>query len=342
MPLLALVGCPSLDGFTGAEAGSDAPDDASDGGPTGGYLSLADAARFCSLALSCPTLAASTQTSLDIPVDGKDFAACVSWLTNALPPTRVGVLAAQKALGCAAQATSCANAAACMWFEFVTAGDPRCVGYTGGMFGSCSSNLTSTYQCATPAPNPFTGFIEHCDNSFNYTGSSCLKGAQGFYFCAVSSLQCSSADASVPSACSGSYYTTCQDGLFTGIDCNAQGMTCGVDPNTHVSQCLADGKHIGCSSPLTVSCAGTDVRVCDGLEASTFQCDQLGGTCDASGALARCALPGESCTPYDAAENVCTGDVISLCVNGSATSFDCTSIALHCVPGSGGETAHCG
>src|SRR5579862_1039640 len=99
--LLASTGCPSLAGFGGGatdagDAGDDAaPDvDAADTGPSsGGYLSLADAARFCSRVFTCANLAASTQHSIGVPIDPNNYSACVSWLAGSLPPGRIGLSA---------------------------------------------------------------------------------------------------------------------------------------------------------------------------------------------------------------------------------------------------------
>ena len=336
-PLLAvtLCGCPSLDGFAG-DGGSDVTTEtAADGGSGGGYLSTADAVRFCSRALTCPNLQKSTQISLDIPVDGANFAACVSWLTSALPPSRVGVTQARTALECASQASSCSNASGCMWFEFVSPSDPRCVGYAGGNFGACSPNLASTYLCDF-------GFIAHCDNPFNYTGSSCLKGSGGYYFCAVSSGLCATADGGAPPpSCSGSFFEYCNEGFLVGYDCEVQGETCGLDPGSKQYACLSGGHFKSCPTAGQVACSGDLVQSCDGLTLSEFDCAALGGTCDGSGAVPRCALPTDTCSPYDGTSNVCTADVVSLCVNGQPASFDCTSVGMHCVAGSGKITAHC-
>jgi hypothetical protein len=335
-PLVVLIaGCPSLDGFVG-DGGTDVTTtDATDAAsPSGGFVALSDAIAYCSKALTCANLAKSTVISLDLPIDGTNFAACVSWLTSTLPSDRVGVTKAQKALQCAAQATSCSAASACRWFEMIDPGDPRCVGYTGGSFGQCSPNLTSTLECNYD-------FIAHCDDPFNYSGSSCLKGNTGYYFCAVSSGLCSG-DAGASATCSGSYNTYCQDGFLVGYDCEVQGMTCGKDPITQQYGCLSNGKSKTCNAAGTMTCAGTTVDVCDGITTSEINCGTLGATCSTAGNnVPRCVLPNETCSPYDASSNVCTGDVISLCIDGQPNSFDCSSAGMHCVAASGKVGAHC-
>jgi hypothetical protein len=324
-PLAAVLsGCPSLDGF----AGDGGAQDGDAGLPANGYVSLDEAVKFCSKALTCPNLGKSTLTSLHVPIDSNNFSACVSWLAGTVPSDLPGVSLTAKALTCAADAQSCSTAGSCMWFEYVSANDPRCVGFTGGQNGACSPNLTSTYQC-------MFGFIAHCDNPFNYTGSTCLQSQAGPYFCAVSSGLCSSPDAGSPPPCDGNFYTYCQGGLLVGFDCSVQGMTCGA------SGCLTNGTHKTCSGFGSVSCSGAKVEVCDGLLQSEVNCDTLGGTCDASGAVPRCTTPTDACSPYDANANSCSGNVISLCVGGQSLQYDCSSVGMQCVAGSGNVSSHC-
>ncbi len=321
----ALSGCPSLDGFAG-DGGADS------GFNQTGFISLDAAVKFCSKALTCVNLPKSTITSLHVPVDGSNFAACVSWVAGTIPQDRPGIAVTAKALECAANADSCATASACMWFEYVSANDPRCVGYTGGMNGQCSPTKTATLDCSL-------GFIAHCDNPFNYTGSSCLQSSMGVYFCAVSSGLCASTDAGVgPSPCQGTFYTYCQGGLLVGFDCNVQGMDCS-SPG-----CTTNGVYKSCTGTAVVTCGDSSkrVEVCDGLVQSEVNCDTLGGSCDVSGTnVPRCITPSDTCSPYDTDENVCTGDVISLCVGGQKLQYDCSSVGLHCKSAAGALSGHC-
>lgn len=328
---LLLSGCPSLDGFVTDAGAADVSDAGDGGGPGAGFLPVDDAVRFCSKALTCPNLDRSTIVSLHVPVDPKKFAACVAWLANELPSDQLGLTQRRQALECSATAATCSGANACMWFEFVSPTDPRCIGYTGGMSGECAAGGTTTLYCDSSFG---AEFIEHCNNTVNFSGSSCLTGNQGLDFCAVGNVSCQS-------ACSGSFYTQCDQGLLTGIDCNALGLSCGKDPSQQIFECLSNGAYKACTAAASVACAADHVSVCDGVYESEFDCDVLGGTCDQSGSLPRCALPAEACSPYDSDENVCTGDSISLCVNGQPLAFDCTTLGMHCVNGSAGVSAHC-
>ncbi len=213
-----------------------------------------------------------------------------------------------------------------MWFEFIDPSDPRCFGITGS---ACSADEKSFYECAGGVMGEF---VAHCDNPFNYTGSSCLTSSATF--CAVSSGLCSG-DAAAPPACNGSFHTYCSSGLLVGYDCNAEGMTCGA------AGCLSNGEVRPCSTVGAVTCSSDTVDVCNGQAISQFDCAASGGTCDATGHVPRCALPTDTCSPYDAAENVCNGDSISLCIGGEPLSFDCTSIGLHCTGATGNLSALC-
>lgn len=346
--VVALGGCPSLDGFSAHYDAGGAPADASDdqsssdGGADGGdaasgtsFLPLAEAAKFCTKALDCYSLGLSAQTSLAIPVDVNNYSACMNWIAGPLPPDRPGIPKASAALKCAADAMSCNAAGACMWIEFVGPGDPRCVGYTGGNFGECTPTKAATLFCDF-------NFIAHCDNPAQYAGSSCLGGAFGpdggitEYFCAVSSGACSGGGSNP--ACDGSFFTHCNGGLQVGFDCEVQGMSCSL------SGCATTGGHKGCGMPA-VSCAGDNVETCDGLEASDISCGPLGGKCDGSavakGGVPLCASTADKCSPYDKSANVCTGDTISLCIGGQPTTFDCTSVGMHCAVAGGGLSARC-
>ncbi len=321
------LGCPSLDGFVGDGGAESIADVAQNDGGFGGFLSLEDAARFCTKALTCPYLKDSTEVSIEIPVDAANYAACVSWLAGPLPPDRIGLPQATKALSCAASATSCTAADGCMWFEFIDSTDPRCFGITTS---ACSTDKKSFYECSTGFG---AAFIAHCDNPFNYASSACISS--GSTFCAVSGGLCSDPDAAAPPPCNGSFYTYCANGLLVGYDCNAQGMTCSA------AGCLSNGVLKPCGTVGDITCQGDTVDVCNGQLTSEFNCASMGATCDGSGLVPRCALPQDTCSPYDTNANVCTGDSISLCIGGQPTTFDCASIGMHCASASGKLSAHC-
>jgi len=125
-------------------------------------------------------------------------------------------------------------------------------------------------------------------------------------------------------------------------DCSVLGLPCGYDKSVPTYDCLTNGKETYCPDVNAApKCAGTLVSLCAGSFQGGIDCSTLNGTCDATG-TPRCKLPGDTCSPGDSTVNTCSGDSISLCVSGQPTMLDCTSIGLHCVPGAGGQTPHCG
>ena len=345
--LLASTGCPSLAGFGGGEAGVDAGDDggdaafeadAPDAGPTpDGYLSLADAARFCSQVLGCANLAASTQHSIGIPIDSKNYSACVSWLAGQLPPGRIGLPQARSMLRCAVNAGTCAAANACMWWEVIDPADLRCAGVDSGATNACSPSLDAIYYCSSMPP-----YVWHCTSEVYYPGSTCLfdDGGIASYACEVAN-GCGSVPAS--GECMGNVAAICTSGnRLQAYDCSVIGLPCGYDKSIPAYDCLSNGKEVFCpDQTVPPKCAGTVVSLCAGSFQGGIDCGPLGGTCEATG-TPRCALPSDTCSPNDATINACTGEVISLCVSGQPAMLDCTTLGLHCVPANGGQTAHCG
>ncbi len=317
---LLTAGCPSLDGFSGKHTQADS------GSPTGqGYLSLEDAARFCKNAFACPYLPDSTRASLLVPVDTTSYSACVDWLAAPLPPNRLGVPQQIKALTCAAKATSCPEAAACMLMEFVGPNDPRCKSGDGGVAEGCSSDGTSVYRCAG-------GTILHCDNPYYYPGSTCLQSSTGEYWCAVGGTCTGTA------RCKSGSLTYCgTSGQTFGIDCGVLGQKCGQEAASGTTDCLVDGVLPTCT-PNGLSCVKDHVRMCWGVY-SDYDCVALGGTC-ASTPEPHCARPTDKCTSADPSINVCAGDKITLCVAGEPRELDCAALGMKCL--SSGGPARCG
>jgi hypothetical protein len=322
-----------LDAGVAMDAGDAAPAPdanlADQGLPPGeqpGFLSLSNAVAFCSNAFACPNLAASTEFSVDVPVDPNHFSSCVDWLAGPLPSDRNGPTVAAVVLECAAAATTCNAAGGCMWDEVITAGDPRCAGKDAGKAGSCGDSNASVYYCNS---NPG---IVHCGNAYFAAGSTCLYDDAGTPFC--TSLPCGSQQ------CVGDLLSYCGvDGLQYSQNCAMGGFTCGLDSTENYDDCLTNGAAKRCTS-LALNCAGTTVALCDSIYVSDYDCAAYGGTCDQTG-FPRCKRPTESCTPQDGDIDVCTGTTIALCVGGQKASFDCASIGKTCAAASGGQSAHC-
>lgn len=328
---LAIGACTVFDGLVAAPVGGDGglPDaQGTDAGPPpAGFLSLEDAARFCTNAIKCPYLGSSTIQSIDVPVDGLNYSSCINWLAGPLPSDRIGVPQAAAALRCAARATSCPQAGACMWDEVVAANDPRCQSGDGGR--TCAEDGGAMYMCSA-------GFILHCTNPIYAAGTTCLVGTDKVPWCALGK------NCNLSTQCKGNELDYCgaNTNLTNGYDCTTSGLTCGFDTASSTYDCLTNGVLKNCTT-VGVTCSGTSVDVCDGLYDSLYNCGAAaGGTCDST-ALPRCKRPSDTCTPIDPGVNTCTGDVVSLCVGGKTTSLDCTTLGMKCVPGTGGASPHC-
>ena len=336
---LLLGGCPSLDGFSGKES--------SDGGPGGsGYLSLNDAARLCSQLQTCPQLGYSIAFSLLIPLEKIGYSVCVDRLAGPLPPGRPGVSQQAQSLSCAAQATSCATAAACFPYEFIEATDPRCQGLDGGTDGgtdggpdagggggsattsSCSPDKKSVYECKFKQ-------ILHCDHPYFYPGSTCLLDSTGVPRCAVAA-SCTASE----TTCSGNVVLYCGavSNFAYGDDCSFWGATCGKDQSAGVQDCILNGLTPFCSED-SVQCISNRLRTCSGGFFSEYDCGALGGKCELA-PTPHCAPASPACTHSDPDVGKCTGSQLKLCIAGQPKSLDCASLGLACKEGAFG--GYCG
>lgn len=326
--------CTTFDGVTlqgdgGAESGDDAASCAPEDSPQA-LLPFADAARVCARVASCPLLSTSLALSNGVPVDPLTYSLCVHWLAAPVPPSRVGLPVQRQVLSCMAKATSCGDAAACLAFEALPAGDARCA--DAGATSHCVDSSTVA-RCDQ-------SLVFHCGAATFGPGAQCIQGNDGQYVCGQTGCP--------PTACQGDLIDGCQYPAMRHVDtdCAAAGLNCGPDPSDPQQvTCLTEpGKVLACGAPGSTSCQGDKALVCVGGQLSEFDCSSLpGGTCTADGGGARCVVPrDDACSPYDADVDVCTGTTITLCVDGRHVCFDCASIGQQCVPGSGGATARCG
>lgn len=331
------TGCPSLDGFTGREltdAGTpDSPTESGppDSGPAGkGYLSLDDAARFCTYVFTCPKLPDTINDSLSVPIDVHSYSACIDELASPLPSNHPGTLAQSKQLACGALATNCAEANACLGVEDISAGDPRCQATEAGTGAACSPDGRSVYRCDA-------NFVLHCDNAFYHPGSTCSPvstDAGMEYWCAVA--QACTGDPT----CSGSIESFCDAlGETVSLDCAVKGQNCGVDVNSSLFGCIL-GDTVPTCTVRGTTCNGDKIHICDGFGFSEIDCAALGGVCSVQPSP-HCAKSSDACNQTDANLNACTGDSISLCVAGAPEALDCTSLGMKCVAASGSQSAHC-
>jgi hypothetical protein len=231
-------------------------------------------------------------------------------------------------------AGTCADAAACMYFEPLGMNDPRCADAGPNPKDRCTDNGDTILSCAGL-------YAVHCNSSYYQSGSKCtagLVGDAGDLGCALGQ-NCSSG-----TGC-GTYFDYCGvDTLHYAIDCAFWGGACNLTTDAAVA-CITGNAYMPCSTAgPTCSADTTMVAMCDGSEVSLFDCKALDpkGTCSAKDGPARCVLPTDTCSPFGASVNQCTQTSISLCIGGQPSTFDCSQIGLKCIPAAGSFSAHCG
>jgi hypothetical protein len=294
------------------------------------YLDPSDAARACANVFKCSLLAGSIVASIAVPVDPTNFSSCMDWLSGPLPPNRVGVNIQSGMFQCIANATSCQAAGSCVPIEDLAPNDPRCGDAGTDAAEKCADDGGTVLRCRDQ-------YALHCDTAYYAPGSRCLKGSDNSHWCAINT-NCATA-----SQCVGSLNDYCgsPSNLHEGVNCAAEGFTCGLEPDASDPTCLTSTTVETCAA-VGSDCAGHSVVVCDGFQLSKFDCSALGGTCSKTGGPAHCVRTADRCTSFGAAANVCVGTSIALCVGGSMTTFDCASIGLTCKPAIGALSAHCG
>jgi hypothetical protein len=282
-----------------------------------------EGAQLCALAQSCQDLSLTIQLSVGVPIDANNFSLCMEWASGPIPSTRQGFTIQDTVLQCMAQATSCDAAATCAVFETIEPSDPRCAGDAGNQ---CLGDGSVGVNCTT-------GYVEYCQNGQYTPGGACYVGTDGLTACAQGPL-----DASCPGtlSCIGNFEDFCgTDNLHIRYNCQTFG-----DPCVYADAGAQCGE--ACSVVGSLVCDGNVAKSCDGTEESPFDCTDLGGTCSSKSNAIYCARPTDSCTPLDSDVNVCSGTMISLCVGGTKTSFDCSTIGKQCVQGVVPQTPHCG
>jgi len=294
------------------------------------YLTIEDAARVCALVFKCNQLSSSIASSTTVPTDPTNFSNCMDWLAGPISPTRVGFALQQQVFQCLTTQTTCQGAGSCLSLEDIDSTDPRCAGVNldasvdgGGQI--CGDDGGSVFKCNFL-------YILHCNAAYYERGSHCLWGSENAYWCAI--------DTACPAGtCQSSLLDYCAgDNLHEGVNCPVAGYTCGIDPEAGYANCLTGTSSIGCNSAGATICNGDKVQVCDGVNAAQFDCTSFcgGGKCDTTNGPARCVRPSDTCTPFDPAENQCSGTTLSICVGGHQTSVDCAAVGLQCISG------HCG
>ena len=282
------------------------PAEAAEAATGQGYLSLADAARVCSLVFQCSELASSVLASVAVPVDPTNYSLCVHWLAAPIPPDRVGFAVQAQTFACMVQGGTCAGAGTCLSLENIAPGDPRCADAGPDAAEHCGDDGGTVYRCADQ-------YLLHCGSAYYAPGSECMTGSDGTHWCALGQ------NCNLNSSCVGALLDYCSQGgnLHESVNCAYDGYTCDVASNddSGLPNCNTGTLEKLCASAGT-SCSGTTVEVCDGEELSEFDCAALGQTCSSKAGPALCVGSSDECSPFDTSVNECTGTSISLCVGG--------------------------
>ena len=319
---VGLFGCTVFDGLSVPPEPSALP----------GYLSIEAGAQACSLVFRCPTLAEAIARSIGVPANATRYSTCLAWLAGPLPPSRFGLSAQASLLDCVSAAGSCAEALACTFVEPLEEGDARCAGVTGDACAASGILVDCT-----------SGYAERCPMPHWGAGSECRLGLASEGRCALSGCL---PDTAAPPRCTSGVYVRCDPAanLKVAKDCNTVGLTCPEGAEGADAQCATEDGVFPCDEPGRTTCApdGSRVRACDGSLASEFDCRAMGADCIEEDAGARCARPGEACSPLDPGIDACEGTSLTACVAGTRVTVDCATLGLSCVPPDGTSSGFCG
>jgi hypothetical protein len=346
LALLVLLGvvaaaCTAFD-FPAPTAGpSDAapeappPDVAVEAGSSASYLSPDDAARLCSLLFQCPHLADAIALSIALPVDTPSsplgFSSCMDWVAGPIDPERIGLAQQRALLTAVAGATSCATAGAALPVQPIDA---------GSTCGLTCADPTDLASCTSDGGT----FLLPCAPPYFGQSGACFPYDAGA-LCASTGACTAGLSCSDPSTLRDCLPPT--NASFVSYDCTLTARTCALLSKNALADCVLPG-HNTAPCPLhdrRDACDGTSVLACaGGLTAQTeFDCVAVGRSCAVSTAGdARCVGAADTCSPFDADQNQCTGTTIRVCIAGVPASFDCAAIGKGCVGGSATQTAHCG
>ncbi len=305
------------------------------------FLSLDDAARFCTQLFRCPGLAEAVELSLAIPVNTPasplSYSGCMDWLAAPVDPARPGLAKQQQILLAVAStgpAGSCVAAAAPLPVQptLATTCSDDCASPTSVSFCPASGGAFSA-ACATP----YYGQAGTCVVLDGGSGE-CVTGVDGGL---CLGLSCS--DTSTLVECHAPDRTT-----FTSYDCALSGRQCAG--NLGIYACLVPGKQVPpcAADKVRDTCDGDSVLHCAGelLAQTEMACGAVGRTCSTTNpaGVARCVGAGDAgtCTPFDSDQSQCSGTSISLCIAGKPATYDCAGIGATCQPKDATHTAHCG
>lgn len=301
-------------------------DGASADAATAGMLSLADAAKVCSLIAQCYALGEAINGSLRLALAEPSYSLCLTELTTTLEPKRPGRQITARTLQDLAGAATCGAAAKLLSLEPIAKGDPRCQDAGPAPADQCLDAMNLVH-CFPPG-GASAGFVRHCGKPSRTADERCF-GFDGGAECAVA-IGCTDP------GCIGPALDACRPSDVVRLyhartDCNVLGMQCIVGNNSDVG-CSTDATRTRLREPdgdLGAFCDGTTRVVTSEVYLGRVDCADFGGTCVHRGLAAICALPEDECSPFTTPDT-CTGTTINTCVGGKATAFDCATIGKTC------------
>jgi hypothetical protein len=322
-------------------------------GSPNAYLTQTQAAQACAYIADCDAPATQGQFALDIEssigvvTSQTSYAYCMNALAGTVPPDRPGLLAQQRTFQCIAAAADCAAAHACLAIESIEqTDDPRCpdAGPPSGVDAAiyCGNGNSDIVDCDL-------GFVTHCKAAAFANGlGTCQIEADdsGYYACGNPSPLCATGQ----SGCdlTTNVLTDCEPGttITAYFDCTAFGMLCGSaadageggPPNV----CVTAGTDMPCD-PTTYrdGCQDAAISTCTFVsQISLTNCAALGKDCSHTNDQPFCAGANDECSPYSLGIGECSGNALSLCIDGHRTSFDCACAGMTC-GGDGGQGQRC-
>jgi hypothetical protein len=323
---LATPSCTTFDGISASRPDAAAVDASGDAGVAGDagvgsgldaaldagpphYLSLDEAARVCSLIAVCPHLAYQVLILLAIDAPADNYSLCMEWLAGPLPPSHIGIDAQRSVLSCLAQASRCEETYRCEWYYAPQPGSPL---WTDA--GTrCEGEALFDYS------DPAQLWVTNCASAFYADAGTCLSTEDGGLTCALPGC---APDVTADGVCRHNVQYKCESGVTNIVNCEISGANC-VGGGCMYTSCDVEGS----------SCSSNDVIACDGTLGATFNCDDLGATCDEIGGHARCSLPREQCSSFDLNANTCSQNTLSICVGGKSIAYDCTRVGAGCADG---------
>ena len=359
--------CLTFDGVTVPAADAGLPDSAGPGPDTGGgptdagtkdnnvpadacatvaqgYLSLAEAAKACQYIADCDTgqLELDIESNFGIVTSASNYAYCVNALAGTVPSDRVGLDIAQQTFKCLAKATACIQARGCLAVESLTTNDARCAanqpkndagiycGSGGNDVVDCTAAVVQ--HCKSPAFANSVCVIDPTDHG--YYGCGSLVSSQ----CATETSTCDIATAVLNDCAAGTQINTANDCHVFGGNCGPSGVDGGP-----LNACLTGGKYTPCdATTYKDQCVDDAIASCTYIGTlAVTSCKTLGKTCNATNGPPICVGVNDECTPFSLGVGECTGNSISLCIDGKRASFDCACAGLVCGADGGIGKTHC-